>query len=327
LVACGLAPPNERARQKLSGLEWHVAERIDSMVADANAAAGPLSPTLDAHSLRRIARGLYGSVLARAQARYEVDVYACVVMSSHVHMVLRTPQRNLHAFMGYVNAHVARTVNRITGRRGPLWARRYDAEALLDDPAAEGLTAYTLRNPVAANLVDTHHEWPGLNLAFGVGDRDVLDFEWLNCTAWHRARRPEDLSPFFEKATLRLSPLPHLSHLQRAAYARRLDAWLDDAEKAESARLKRPLRKAEPPARPSLGVRAVVKADFHARSGHPSRSRRPYAFGSVTAKAKERAMMDEVGRQHAVASEAWRRGDQGIPFPPGTYRPPILMAA
>ncbi|NOY93733.1 MAG: hypothetical protein GXP55_21315, partial [Deltaproteobacteria bacterium] len=73
--------------------------------------------------------------------------------------------------------------------------------------------------------------------------------------------------------------------------------------------------------------RAVVKADFRDRSAHPKRSCRPYAFGSAQAKAQERAMMDRLSQGHAVASEAWRRGDHRADFPPGTYRPPLIQAA
>jgi len=332
LVSCGLTPPNRRARRRLGGLERHAAKRVEAMVEEANAATGPLSPKLDAGSLRRIARGLVGSVIARAQALCGVEVYAVVVMSSHIHLVVRTPRKNLSAFMGYVDAQIARTVNRITGRRGNLWGRRYDAEPILDDDAAETLTAYALRNPVAANLVDSHHEWPGLNLAYGVGDSDDLDFEWLNCSAWHEAMRPEDLAPFFETVTLRLSPLPHCCDMEREAYGRMLDAWLEQvAEEAAAKDAKRrraSRRSGQPTRRPRVtGVKAVVKTDFRDRSGHPKRTRRPYAFGSAQAKARERATMDRLSQGHFVASEAWRRGDHRADFPPGTYRPPIIQAA
>jgi hypothetical protein len=75
------------------------------------------------------------------------------------------------------------------------------------------------------------------------------------------------------------------------------------------------------------GVKAVVKVAFHDRSAHPKQARRPYAFGSAKAKARERATMDVLCQGHAAASEAWRRGDLRADFPPGTYRPPLIQAA
>jgi len=294
------------------------------MVERANRLKRPLAPTLTAKSLRRIARGVVGSALARAQLRYGVEVYALVVMSSHIHLVARTSRKNLSKFMGYVNAQVAKSVNRITGKRGGLWARRYDAQPILDDAAAETLTAYTLRNPVAAKLVERHDEWPGLNLAYGVAETDDLDFEWLNCSAWHRANRPGDLSPYFETVTLRLSPLPHCADFERAAYGHMLKAWLAELEANETSGEQLDSR-----LQPSgvLGLRRVVETAFEARSERMSLKRRPYAFGSPEAKAKERAMMHLLSEAHARASEAWCAGNHAVAFPVGTYRPPIACAA
>ena len=96
-------------------------------------------------------------------------VMALVVMSNHIHLVLRTTRKNLAAFMGYFKARVAESINHLTGRRGPLWARRYDAQPILDHAAAAGRVGYTLDNPRKANLVEDFEQWPGLNLAYGIG--------------------------------------------------------------------------------------------------------------------------------------------------------------
>lgn len=316
LVSAGLEPPTGSAKKELLRLERHADRRIASMVRSANARKRKFAPLMDAGSVKRIARGLIGSALARAQELYDVEVFAFVALSNHVHLVCRAAQKNLAAFMGYFKARTADSVNRITGRRGPLWMRRYDAEPILDDDAAAALTAYTVRNPVKANLVDHYDEWPGLNLVYGLADSDAFDFEYLNCTAWHQARRPKDLDPFFEAATLTLSPLPHCADLSREVYRRMLQSWMEEAEAEEDA----PMRRA-------LGVKAVVKAPFDTRPENPSFRRRPYAFGSAAAKAKERVMMHMLARDHAAASQRWRSGDHDVPFPPGTYRPPLVRAA
>jgi REP element-mobilizing transposase RayT len=295
------------------------------MVRRANRLKRPLSPRLNQESLRRIARGLVGSAVARAQAKYDVEVFALTVMSSHLHLVLRTKKKNLAAFMGYVNAQIAKGVNRVTGKRGGLWGRRYDAQPILDDAAAEALTAYTVRNPVAARLVERHDEWPGLNLAYGVGDADELPFEWLDCGAWHRANRPVDLAPFFETATLKLSPLPHCAGFTREAMGRMLEAWMRQAEADQAAKDEAQGRVRD--RRRARGVRAVVKARLEERSRNASFERRPYAFGASEAKAKERASMHMISMAHARASVQWLAGDHSVAFPPGTYRPPLTRVA
>jgi len=70
LIACGLQPPLDAAKPRLRRLPKYANQRIRAMVRDANARRRPHSPPMDAISLKRIARGLVGSALARAQQRY-----------------------------------------------------------------------------------------------------------------------------------------------------------------------------------------------------------------------------------------------------------------
>ena len=129
-------------------------------------------------------------------------------MSNHVHLAVRTTKRNLSAFMGYFKARVADAVHQITGRRGPLWARRFDAQPILNEEALMDRVAYTLDNPGKAMLVSDSRDWPGLNVAYGLDEADTFEFEYFDRTAWHRAKRPEDRERFWRTTTLRLSPIP-----------------------------------------------------------------------------------------------------------------------
>jgi hypothetical protein len=138
------------------------------------------------------------------------------LMSNHIQMIVQTKGKNLAKFMGYVKARIAETINLLTGKRGPLWSRRYDAQAILDDEAASDRLAYCLDNPVDACLVDTPDSWPGLNLAFGMGETDAVEFEYLDRTEWHKAGRSDNLDDFYRTATLHLSPLPQLKGMERS---------------------------------------------------------------------------------------------------------------
>jgi len=62
---------------------------------------------------------------------------------------------------------------------------------VLDDEAATDRLAYCLDNPVDAHLVETPDSWPGINLAFGMGEEDSIEYEYLDRTAWHKKSRPE----------------------------------------------------------------------------------------------------------------------------------------
>ena len=114
---------------------------------EANAASGKYAPKWTGADLRRLATGLVGAALARAQEKCGVEIIAVIVMSNHIHLVIRTPRKNCAEFMRIFKSNVARAVNRMTGRRGPLWARRADIQPALDETAAAERTASNRRFP------------------------------------------------------------------------------------------------------------------------------------------------------------------------------------
>ena len=104
-------------------------------------------------------------------------------------------------------ARLMRGGRRITGRSGPLWARRADIQPILDDEAAAQRVAYCVANPAKAKLVADPEQWPGLNVAFSLQDSDELQFEYFDHEAWHEAHRPKEKEPFYANAHL----TPHLA--------------------------------------------------------------------------------------------------------------------
>jgi REP element-mobilizing transposase RayT len=316
LLTCGMRPPNRKARRALEHLEQHADKRFAHMAKLANQRKRAFAPTLELHTIKRIARGLVGSALARAQERYGVEVFALTVMSNHLHLVVRTPRKNLARFMAFFKARVADSINRITGKRGPLWARRYDAQPVLDDRAVAGRIAYTLDNPVSSNLVSDLEHWPGLNIAAGVADSDELPFEHLDCSAWHRSKRPDDLAPFFRTATLRLSKAPASVSMPAELYRASVMSWV------KRARSERDVHDGQ-----VLGVDKIMHSDFEARPKAPKFSRRPYCFGGPDARDDNFRQMSALHAEHERCSEAFLGGRRMVQFPAGTYPPPILVAA
>ncbi|MDH5675093.1 MAG: transposase [Myxococcales bacterium] len=267
-----------------------------------------------------MARGLVGSALARAQKHCEVKVYALVVMSNHLHLIVRTTKKNLAAFMGYFKARITENLNLLTGKRGTLWARRYDAVPITDDPSVAERMAYNVDNPCKANLVSEPEQWPGLNLAFGLGDSDGPEFEWLNRTKWHRKKRPEKLAPFFEKVTLKLSPVPACEGMDRELCPASLERWLEHQRAKQSAKGNQ--RSAAP-----MGVEKVVQTSFEARPKNPSFSKRPYVFCQPEHKAEYLAGLMAISQGHHDCSKRFRGGQRDAKFPEGTYPPPLMQAA
>lgn len=203
-----------------------------------------------------------------------------------------------------------------------MWARRADIQPVLDDASSTDRVAYCVDNPRKAGLVAEPEHWPGLNLCFGLSDSDQLHFEYFDTTAWNRARRPDDIEPFFEAATLELSPLPALEGRERDAYAKDVRRWVAERVRQQATEA------AEQPApqQPTLGVDKVVGSAFDQRPKHPKRGRRPYCFGSAELRHEHYQQSSALLQVYGDKSERFRLGHRQVQFPPGTYPPPLLMA-
>ena len=114
-------------------------------------------------------------LLAVAASRYGIRLHAFCFLSNHYHLVLSDPGAHLPKFMQYLNALIARSLNASIGHWEDFWdARPYSAVSLLSPADVVDKTAYALANPVAAGLVRSARNWPGLWSdpdSFGSGPR------------------------------------------------------------------------------------------------------------------------------------------------------------
>ncbi len=327
ILSCGLAGLNRHGQRMTKKLERLYHQRVVKMVHAANRRMGPHQPRLTVPIAKRMLKDLVGAALARAQEHCrkhntEVDLFAFVAMSNHVHLVLRTRHKALSMFMGYFKARVAEGINYLTGRRGPLFARRYDAQPILNEHAAAGRVAYTVDNPRKAKLVEHHDDWAGALLCFGLHDTDHPTFEYLARTGWHKARGDEDadLANFFETITLTLSPLPHLTDVGRRDYKRMVEGWIHDLEhEATNNQRKGPKQ--------SITLETLVSTPFEHRPDTPSFSKRPYAFGTAEEKRDHRNACSLKYAAHRDASIEFRTANRNVTFPDGMYPPPLVVAA
>jgi REP element-mobilizing transposase RayT len=106
---------------------------------------------------------LYGS-----QSKYEL--YAWVVMSNHVHIVIR-PNSPLPGIMKWLKAATASRANQILNRTGqPFWAREYYDHCVRDTRELDSVIHYIEWNPVKAGIVASPEEYPWSS-AKGTGDK------------------------------------------------------------------------------------------------------------------------------------------------------------
>jgi putative transposase len=97
--------------------------------------------------------------LGRTATRCGWRVYAFVIMSNHLHAVLKTPEPNLsrgmqHFLSGYANVWARRH-----GFSGHVFQGRYRTELVEDETYLWAVTRYVHLNPVRARLVDRPVAW------------------------------------------------------------------------------------------------------------------------------------------------------------------------
>ena len=106
----------------------------------------------------------YG-LLGRALALYPVELHAFAVLSNHWHCLI-TPADPAAArdFMRYMHGNLARAINDILGREGPVWHRAKIIPVADGDAQVERLR-YVLAHGAKEGLVGTPLDWPGPHAA------------------------------------------------------------------------------------------------------------------------------------------------------------------
>lgn len=177
---------------------------------------------------------LFGYWLARSLREFPaISLHGVVAMSNHVHLLTRDDGGVLSEFFCYFLGNLSKAVNKLRGRTGPLFHRRFDdGGRVLDARAAAECLAYLIVNPVKAGLVTRHGQWPGV-LIYAKPDAAEpqshhyvwFDREgWLDACRRATAGRPVDPEPFHYRESLVVHPLSFAVPAQGVALigARRL---------------------------------------------------------------------------------------------------------
>lgn len=112
----------------------------------------------------RLTNEIFLYVLAVAAKRCNILLHVACVLSNHYHVLVTDPDARLPEFEQYLDSLVARATNASLGRFEGFWAAAtsYSAVALAGPEDIVAKAAYVLANPVAAGLVQTGSEWPGI---------------------------------------------------------------------------------------------------------------------------------------------------------------------
>lgn len=246
-------------------------------------------------------------VLAVAVMKFGVRLHAFNVLSNHFHAVVTDPDARLPAFEQYLHSLVARALNASLGRWEAFWApSSYSAVKLLEPEDIVDKTAYVLANPVAAGLVRTGREWPGLWSA-----PELIGGEPMT------VRRPSNFfredGPMPETVELELTTPPGFDSAAR---------FRDRVVEALAARERDAARTLESEGRRFLGARRVLAQKAAAQpvreTGH--RGLNPRIAGRDKWKRIEAlGRLVDFLRAYRAAWQEMRRGVQNVVFPHGTY--------
>jgi REP element-mobilizing transposase RayT len=256
--------------------------------------------------------GTVGYLLAVAAARFGILLHAVVVLSNHLHLVLTDPSARLPEFQQYLDSLVARAMNAGLGRWESFWAPgSFSAVTLVRREDVVEKTAYALANPVAAGLVASGREWPGL---------------WSPLEAvggsWRTFERP---GHFFsekgfmpERATIILTPPPGFTVEEFRALASERVAEME----------KEAARELEAEGRRFLGVRRVLAQKHTAfpAPGEPRRKLNPRIAARDKWKRIEALLrLKSFLTDYREALAKLRAGMEDVVFPHGTYRLRVFL--
>src|SRR4051794_36788540 len=105
-------------------------------------------------------KGRLLAMIMRAERKFELEVVAGVVMSTHFHLVVNGRQDDLSRAIQWIKALYARDFNRRKKRFGAVFAERFACRAIDSERRLVNACGYVRGNPVRAGLCETIKDWP-----------------------------------------------------------------------------------------------------------------------------------------------------------------------
>jgi putative transposase len=121
--------------------------------------------------------------LAKAAVRHAWEVFAWCAMTTHHHVVVRTPQGGFSRGFQLLNGNHARRTNRRHRREAHLFKNRPFAVEVDSDAYLVAAILYVVRNPVEAGVCRHASQWPYSSYRATVGLAEPPP--WLNVEALH----------------------------------------------------------------------------------------------------------------------------------------------
>ncbi|MBW2491800.1 MAG: transposase [Deltaproteobacteria bacterium] len=122
-------------------------------------------------------RLLFLKTIGEMSERFEIDVFAYVLMGNHYHLLLKTNRANLSKSMQWLGVTYTRRFNLRHFRAGHLFQGRFKSIIVQNDAYLMRLSCYIHRNPLRAGIVErlANYRWSSYK-AYAYDDKDP---KWL----------------------------------------------------------------------------------------------------------------------------------------------------
>jgi len=137
--------------------------------------------------------------------RFNIDVYAYVLMGNHYHLLLKTPDANLSKGMQWFGTTYTRQFNLLNSQSGHLFQGRFKSIIVENDAYLLRLSCYIHRNPLRAGIVDR-----------------LVDFTWSSYPCYAYGKK----APSWLKTNLILDQVSGKDKNQ--AYRRKVQQYSDE---------------------------------------------------------------------------------------------------
>lgn len=102
----------------------------------------------------------YLGIWRKYSQKLEFEVYSYVLMTNHVHWLIRTGRSPISSILHTTHGLYARHFNQIHGRVGHVFQGRFKSEICKDDRYLFALIRYIHRNPIEAGIVNNLRDYP-----------------------------------------------------------------------------------------------------------------------------------------------------------------------
>lgn len=145
-------------------------------------------------------------VMKEAKEKHPNKIYAYVLMSNHVHLLLEPKKReNLHQFIKLLAAKYTGYVNRIYQRTGVLWEGRFRSSPVGGERYFLACLRYIEMNPLRAGMAKELEEYPWSSYRFRAHGENskILDYDvWYEALAEEALVRQKRYRKFFQETVL-----------------------------------------------------------------------------------------------------------------------------